>query len=137
MKLHALALALAMAAAAPALAHAPKIGPHGGQQTDAGNFHVEIVPNGSALDVYLTDHGFKPVSTEGFKGVAIFKGQDGAAVRIPLAPSGDNRLNGAAPAPLPAALDGAVQIVTRAGVSATGKFAADAATASAAPDHKH
>lgn len=137
MKQHALALLALAMAVAPALAHAPKTGPHGGQQTDAGNFHVEIVPNGSALDVFLTDHGFKPVSTEGFKGVAIFKGQDGAVVRIPLAPSGDNKLNGATAAPLPAALEGAVQIVTRAGVSATGKFAGEAASASATPDHNH
>ena len=55
-----------------ASAHGPKIGQNGGPQEDAGSFHVEIVPKGPVLQVYLKDHSDKTVSSSGFKGTAIF-----------------------------------------------------------------
>jgi hypothetical protein len=115
---------------APALAfaHAAKIGEHGGPQTDAGNFHVEVVAKDKTLDVYLLTHASKPVAAAGFKGVAIFKGGDGKPVRIPLEPSGDNKLTGVSPSALPEQIDGAVQITTQTGSIVQGKFA---------PGHDH
>ncbi len=86
-----LTVALLVAWATPLLAHAPKMGEHGGPQADAGSFHVEIVPNGSVLDVYLRDHSDKAVSTEGFRGAAIFV-IDGKPERIALTPAGGNQL---------------------------------------------
>ena len=71
MKILAAAAALVMALF-PADAHAPKIGIHGGPQVDAGSFHVEIVPQGTALQVYFRDHSDKVVSTQGWKRIAIF-----------------------------------------------------------------
>ncbi|MGA7427248.1 MAG: hypothetical protein WBX07_11705, partial [Rhodoplanes sp.] len=52
-------------------AHAPKVGHNGGPQADAGSFHVEMVPDGSVLHVYLRDHSDKAISTEGYKGTAV------------------------------------------------------------------
>ena len=72
MKLTVLAVAAALTTATfAALAHAPKVGVHGGPQVDAGSFHVEIVPRGTLLQVYLRDHSDKAVSTQGWKGIAI------------------------------------------------------------------
>jgi hypothetical protein len=121
MKIFALAL-VALLVAPAVLAHAPKIGDHGGPQTNAGPFHLEVVVKDATLDVYLNTHALKPVPTEGFKGVAIFKSQDGAPIRIPLTPAGDNKLRGVAPAPLPAQIEGAVQITPITGSTVVGKF---------------
>jgi hypothetical protein len=71
MKFLAAATALVMALF-PAHAHAPKVGIHGGPQVDAGSFHVEIIPQGTVLQVYFRDHSDKVVSTQGWKGIAIF-----------------------------------------------------------------
>ena len=83
------------------LAHAPKIGANGGAQTDAGSFHVEVVPKGTTLQVFLRDHSDKDVKTDGFKGTAIFV-IDGKPQRIPLTPAGENRLSGTSSVDLPA-----------------------------------
>ena len=56
-------LAMVVAGAMPSFAHAPKIGEHGGPQTNAGSFHVEIVPNGTRLKVYLREHSGKAVAS--------------------------------------------------------------------------
>lgn len=121
--------AVLLCAPSLAFAHAAKIGEHGGQQTDASIFHVEVVAKGAKLEVYLHDHSLKPVATVGFKGVAIFKALDGKPVRIPLDPAGDNELTGVSPSDLPAQLDGAVQITTQTGGVVQGKFVAH--------DHDH
>jgi hypothetical protein len=138
MKLRTLAFAAALfCAPSLAFAHAAKIGEHGGPQTDAGGFHVEVVTKDKTLDVYLHDHASKPVDSTGFKGIAIFKDADGKPVRIPLEPAGDNKLSGVAPSPLPAQLEGAVQITTQTGGTAQGKFAAHDHEHEAEHDHEH
>ena len=137
MKLAMLALVALLGAPALALAHASKIGDHGGPQTNAGPFHLEVVVRDATLDVYLNTHASKPVATEGYKGVAIFKSRDGAPIRIPLAPAGDNKLTGVAPALLPAQLEGAVQITTTTGGTALGKFGGAASQDDAEHDHAH
>ena len=109
MKLTVLAVAAALTTATfAALAHAPKIGVHGGPQVDAGSFHVEIVPRGTLLQVYLRDHSDKAVSTQGWKGIAILT-IGGTAQRITLTPAGDNQLNGTASVDLPEDPKGAVR----------------------------
>jgi hypothetical protein len=104
-----------------AQAHAPKVGPNGGQQRDAGSYHVEILPSGNQLRVFLRDHGERSVSTTGFKGTAIFV-VNGRPQRIPLTPAGDNVLQGESASPLPAAPTGAVQIMTPTGSTVQAKF---------------
>jgi hypothetical protein len=123
MKLTTLFVAAALAASGgtAAFAHAPKIGQHGGHQADAGSFHVEIVPQGTALAVYLRDHSDKAFPSAGFKGTAIFL-IDGKPTRIPLAPDGDNKLTGTSPVALPADPKGAVQLVTPKGETMQAKF---------------
>jgi hypothetical protein len=115
--------ALTALLAAPVLAfgHAPKLGQHGGPQTDAGSFHVEVVAQGTVLMVYVRDHSDKAVATDGFKGTAIFV-IEGKPARIPLTPAGENQLKGAAPVSIPAQPKGAVQITTPTGSTVQGKF---------------
>src|SRR5215212_121510 len=122
MTLKSLVLAVTLAATPlAAAAHAPKIGHHGGPQTNAGGFHLEVVPQGATLAVYLRDHGDKEVRTDGYKGTAIFM-IDGRPERIDLAPAGENRLTGTASVPLPSEPRGAVQITTPTGSTVQGKF---------------
>lgn len=111
-------LVLAITSAA---AHAPKLGANGGAQADAGSFHVEVVPQGSTLDVFLRDHSDKAVLTTGYKGTAVLV-VDGKAQRIPLAPAGENKLTGTATVTLPKEPRGAVQITTPAGSTVQAKF---------------
>ncbi len=101
-----LTLAMLLAGAMPSLAHAPKMGEHGGLQADAGSFHVELVPQSTELLVYLRDHSDKPVSTEGFRGAAIFV-IDGKPERITLTPAGGNQLKGASSVNIPSEPKGA------------------------------
>lgn len=123
MKMKTFAFAAALfGAPSLAFAHAAKIGEHGGQQTDANIFHVEVVVKDTKLEVYLHDHSSRPVASAGFKGVAIFKDAGGKPVRIPLEPAGNNELTGVSPSPLPAQIEGAVQITTRIGGVVQGKF---------------
>jgi hypothetical protein len=100
-----------------ASAHGPKVWQNGGPQEDAGSFHVEIVPKGTVPQVYLKDHSDKAVSTNGFKGTAIFV-INGKAERIPLTPAGNNQLTGTSSVDLPAEPKGAVQITTPTGSTA-------------------
>ncbi|MGE0037964.1 MAG: hypothetical protein AB7S93_20290 [Xanthobacteraceae bacterium] len=107
--------------AAPALAHGPKAGANGGVQADAGSFHVEVVSNGTTLDVFLRDHSDKDVASAGFKGTAILV-VGGKPQRIPLTPAGTNKLTGTSPVALPKEPKGAVQITTPTGSTVLAKF---------------
>jgi hypothetical protein len=104
-----------------ALAHAPHVGAHGGPQTDAGSFHVEVVAKDTSLVVYLVDHSSREVATAGFQGVAILNA-DGKVTNIPLAAAGDNRLTGTFAAPLGSEFKGVVRITTPTGSTVQGKF---------------
>ena len=114
-------LAALLAAPSIVLAHGPEIGVNGGAQADAGSFHVEIVPQGPSLKVFLRDHSDKAVTTDGFKGTAIFV-IEGKPQRISLTPAGENRLSGTSPVTLPAKPKGAVQITTPSGSTLQAKF---------------
>ena len=50
-----------------ALAH-EGLGPNGGRLVEAGDFHMELVSKGKAVDVFVTDANDKPVPVEGYKG---------------------------------------------------------------------
>lgn len=102
-------------------AHSAKVGHNGGPQADAGGFHVELVPNGNVLKVYVRDHADKPVSTQGFKGTAIFV-INGKPERIVLTPDGDNQLKGQSSVTLPGEPKGAIQITPPAGGMVQAKF---------------
>jgi hypothetical protein len=109
-----------LAAPTIGLAREPK-GAHGGPQADAGDLHVEVVTNGTTLEVFLRDHGDRDVASAGYKGTAIFV-VDGRPQRIPLTPAGQNKLTGSSSAPLPKEPKGAVQITTPGGSTVQAKF---------------
>jgi redox-sensitive bicupin YhaK (pirin superfamily) len=104
-----------------ALAHAPEKGKNGGQQVDAGNYHVEAVAKGNTLNVYITDHSETPVSTKGFKGTAVLIVK-GKPAQISLAARGDNILAGTSPVELAAPIRGAIQITNNEGQTVQAKF---------------
>jgi hypothetical protein len=107
--------------AGSAFAHSPEKGKNGGQQTDAGNYHVEAVVNGNTLNVYVTDHGETPVSTKGFKGTAVLIVK-GKPAQVTLAPRGENMLTGTSPVELTAPIRGAIQITNSENQTVQAKF---------------
>ena len=115
------AVALFMITTSIASAHAPKVGANGGAQADAGSFHVEILPQGTVLQVFLRDHSDKAVLTDGYKGTAIFV-IDGKPQRIPLTSAGENKLTGTSTVSIPSEPKGAVQITTPSGSTVQAKF---------------
>lgn len=92
-----LAALLALALSVPALAHDDATldtlpSPHGGQLRMAGPYHFELVVGEGQLQVYLSDHADTPVSSQGVSGNAVVL--SGAKATIPLAPAGENLLQG-------------------------------------------
>jgi hypothetical protein len=73
------------------------------------------------VNVFVTDASEKPVSINGFKGVAIFT-ISGKAQRITLEPKEGTRLSGTSPVALPAEPAGVVQITAPDGKTAQGRF---------------
>jgi hypothetical protein len=116
-----LAAAAMVALPVAALAHAPKVGHHGGPQTNAGPYHLEIVAKDKTLSVYLHDHGDKPVATTGFTGTAIFV-IDGKSERIDLAPANAESLAGTASVALPEEPKGVVRLTAPGGSIVQGQF---------------
>ena len=116
---HAILLLAGLTLSAPALAH-DDIGAHGGRLVDAGNYHVELVISGSRADVYVADDAGKPVSSRGFKGVALLVAA-GKPVRIELE-ADDVKLTGTSATPLPKNAKGAVRLTTPDGKTAQGQF---------------
>lgn len=97
-------------------------GENGGVVVDAGQFHMELVADGTkTVTVYLSDTGGEPVSTEGFKANAIFV-IDGKSQRFALEPVDGSRLVGTAPAPVEEGAKGVVQFTEPDGETAQAKF---------------
>ena len=104
----------------PAIAHDAK-GPNGGRMTDAGNYHVELVTKQNDMEVFISDSKEKPVASTGFKGLAVLV-VDGKPVRVPLEPSGSDRLKGSAGLPIPVNVKGVIQLTAQDGKTAQAKF---------------
>jgi hypothetical protein len=121
MKFTIVALASILLTALPATAHEVEKGPNGGRVVEAGANHVELVVKDNAVNVFVTDASEKPVSINGFKGVAIFT-ISGKAQRIMLEPKEGTRLSGTSPVALPAEPAGVVQITAPDGKTAQGRF---------------
>ncbi len=94
--------------AGAALAHDPKP-KHGGQIVEAGDYHVEAVVKGTALEVFIYGHDDKPVVASGFKGTAVLV-VNGKPVQVTLAPRDGNVLTGTSAAELAKPIRGAIQI---------------------------
>lgn len=84
-------------------------GPNGGEIADvAGHRHLEFVPSGAAITLFLSDSKDQPIATKGVTGRLII--QDGGKnLTLDLAPEAPNKLVAKLPAPLGA---GAKVVVT-------------------------
>jgi hypothetical protein len=122
-RLLALLLSAALSAlASAALAHDPRPGPNGGIKVDAGDWHAELVADGSdVVRVFLFDAADQPVPAEGWTANAILL-VDGAAQRFELVPEEANELVGQPPVAVPNGVTGAVQLTSPDGTSAQAKF---------------
>ncbi|MEQ1661691.1 MAG: hypothetical protein ABL877_03255 [Thiobacillus sp.] len=69
--------------------------PNGGQVRMAGPYHLELMPPGNEVVVYVTDHGDTKIPTAGWNAhiITLTKGKK---TRILLKPAGDNKLVGKA-----------------------------------------
>lgn len=122
MKIFAAALAFALMIAGPALAHDPRPGPNGGLMVDAGNYHAELLADGTdTVTVFLFDAADQPIESSGFGGNAILV-VNGKPARFPLEPAGGQKLTGKAPGPVEAGARGAVQLTAPDGSTAQAKF---------------
>lgn len=105
-----------------ALAHEPRPGPNGGLKVDAGDYHVELVANGTdTVTLFLFDVNDQPVDSAGFKASAILI-VNGKPARFAIEPTTGQQLVGKAPAPVEAGVKGAIQIVLPDGGTAQAKF---------------
>jgi hypothetical protein len=106
--------------ATSAFAHEPRKGPNGGELVDAGVYHIEVAAKGTTVDVFVSDNIDRPVSTAGFKALAIIV-IEGKTQRVALQPTSDSKkLSGTAPAPV-VGIKGAVQLTAPDGTTATGR----------------
>jgi hypothetical protein len=117
-----LALAAMLTASPVAVAHEAQKGPNGGWRVDAGNYHAELVVDGStAVVVYLSDADNKPLPASGFKANAILV-VDGKPQRFELQPKDDKVLAGIAPVAITPGVKGALQLTAPDGTTAQAKF---------------
>jgi len=108
--------------ATSAVAHEAGLGPNGGMRVDAAPYRVELVPNGTKVDVYVTlDADDSAAATETLTGTAILV-LDGKPVRTPLTPSTPGVLSGDTGLTVPEGVKGAVQLKGPDGATVQAKF---------------
>jgi hypothetical protein len=120
MKLNTLTAMAALLAVGPSFAHEAQKGPNGGRVAEAGDYHVELVPKGGAVEVFITDNK-EPSAPAGFKGVAILL-VDGKQQRITLESPAPGRLTGKASVTPQAVVKGVVQLTSPQGTSLMARF---------------
>lgn len=113
---------LTIALAQPLWAHEAAKGRNGGLRVDAGQYHTELLVDGSTtVAVFLSDIDDKPIPAAGFKANAILI-INGKSQRIELVPTDASKLLGTAPAPVKPGVKGVVQLTAPNGTTAQGKF---------------
>jgi hypothetical protein len=106
----------------PAHAHAPRPGPNGGLMVDAGDYHTELLADGSeTVTLFLFDVNDQPVESAGSKANAILI-VGGKPARFALEPAGGQKMVGKAPGPVEPGVKGAVQITLPDGATIQAKF---------------
>jgi len=96
-------------------------GPNGGVLAEAGDYHLELLTKGNAIEVHVLDHDNKPVPTTGYKGLAILSVQ-GKSQRITLEPAAQSQLVGKAETTLPGTVKGVVRLTPPNGKAVQAKF---------------
>lgn len=104
-----------------AIAHESDIGPNGGMRVDAGPYRVELVPNGTRVDIHITMDDDSAVATQTMTGTAILL-LDGKPVRTPLVPAAAGVLSGDTGVTVPEAVKGAVLLIDPEGKTVQAKF---------------
>lgn len=104
-----------------AFAHEAGIGPNGGMRVDAGPYRLELVPNGTRVDVYITMDDDSAVTTETMTGTALLV-LNGKLVRAPLFSTTSGVLSGDVGMIVPKGVKGAVQLTNQAGKTFQAKF---------------
>jgi hypothetical protein len=121
-RLATIALSLVLMTGSAALAHEAAKGRNGGLRVDAGNYHTELLVDGTNnVAVFLSDADDKPIPAKDFKANAILI-IDGKSQRFPLTPAEGSKLVGTAPAPVKPGVKGAIQLTAPDGATAQGKF---------------
>jgi hypothetical protein len=121
-RLATIALSLVLMTGSIALAHEAAKGRNGGLRVDAGNYHTELLVDGTTnVAVFLSDADDKPIPAKDFKANAIFI-IDGKSQRFALTPAEGSKLVGTAPAPVKPGVKGAIQLTTPDGATAQAKF---------------
>lgn len=116
------ALILALSLATPISAHDAAKGRNGGPLVDVGNYHMELLVDGTtSVAVVLSDADDRPIPSIGFKGTAILI-LDGKSQRIELSPADGSKLVGTAPAPVQPGVKGVMRLTSPDGRSAQGKL---------------
>lgn len=112
---------LALLLASPAAAHEPGIGPNGGMRVDAGPYRVELVPQGTLVNIHVTMDDESPLDTSAMTGTAILL-MGGKPVRVPLLPANPGVLSADTGTEVPSDVKGAVQITGPDGKTVQAKF---------------
>ena len=121
-RLATIALTLVLMTGSIALAHEAAKGRNGGLRVDAGNYHTELLVDGTNnVAVFLSDADDKPIPAKDFKANAILI-IDGKSQRFPLTPAEGSKLVGTAPSPVKPGVKGAIQLTTPDGATAQAKF---------------
>lgn len=116
------ALGICMLIISPAFAHEPRPGPNGGLMVDAGNYHTELILEGSEnVTLLLFDANDQPVESAGFKANAILI-INGKAVRFSLQPADGQTMLGKAPSAVEPGVKGAIQITLPDGSAVQAKY---------------
>ena len=112
---------LMMILATPLAAHEPGVGPNGGMRVDAGPYRVELVPEGTMVNVHVTMDDDSAIDTAAMSGTAILL-IGGKPLRVTLAPAAPGVLSADTGVEVPADVKGAVQITGADGKTAQAKF---------------
>jgi hypothetical protein len=119
----AMALSLTLLAPQTGMAHAPPVGPHGGAQTNAGPWHVEVVIGERDVTVWVTDHaGRLPHGADAMTGTARLADENQGMALVPLVVRSPGMMGGVADRALRRAPVGTVDLRTAAGLSVRATF---------------
>lgn len=114
-------VSILMILATPLAAHEPGIGPNGGMRVDAGPYRVELVPDGTLVNVHITMDDDSTLDTTVMSGTAILV-IGGKPVRAPLVPTTPGVLSADTGIEVPTDVKGAVQITGADGKTVQAKF---------------